>query len=85
MLAVLFSGFSVSLYLDLFGFGLSTVHAFACRSWQAPRAVVQADEGLWADQLQPSITYIAGIVQVGPSCHLDLSMFYCGRRPTGLS
>lgn len=64
---------------------LAVLNTLTCRSWQAPCAIVQTDECLWANQLQLNITYITGIVQVGLSCHLDLCMFYCGRRPTGLS
>lgn len=61
---------------------LSALHTFTPRHRQAPRAIVQTGERLWADQLQPRITHIGDIVRAGLTRRLCI--LYCGRSPTWL-
>lgn len=60
------------------------LHTFTCRCWEAPCAVGLTEESPGAQQLQPSVTDVRGVLWEWLPLHLDVCTVYRRRRPTGL-
>lgn len=62
----------------------ATLHTFTCWCWEAPGAVGLTEESPGAQQLQPVIAHVRGVLWERFPLRLYVCIVYRWRRPTGL-